>query len=257
MGIGSSRSSGQPSMVLACQLQRSPSRRYMLHRGRSTPQVQSDRDGEARVSSRRERRRPPAGGRPRCPTKCSTPRHRPRRDPVRALASRSELVERTGLGAAIVAQRVGELIDRGLIVEGDGRAEHRRPSAATARIPRGRRTPARRRPRRDEHRRGRHRPSTAGSWPSRRARRHRRRAGASWAESTTCSTSCDRDPRSPCPAPVGRRDRRPGPGRVRHGPAHLATDHARLGRLSDPRALRRAVRRAGLGRQRREPPRPR
>jgi glucokinase-like ROK family protein len=33
--------------------------------------------------------------------------------------SRSELVVRTGLGRAIVAQRVGELIDRGLIVEGD------------------------------------------------------------------------------------------------------------------------------------------
>ena len=33
--------------------------------------------------------------------------------------SRSELVDRTGLGRAIVAQRVGELIDRGLVVEGD------------------------------------------------------------------------------------------------------------------------------------------
>jgi glucokinase-like ROK family protein len=33
--------------------------------------------------------------------------------------SRSELVERTGLGRAIVAQRVGELIERGLAVEGD------------------------------------------------------------------------------------------------------------------------------------------
>jgi glucokinase-like ROK family protein len=33
--------------------------------------------------------------------------------------SRSELVERTGLGRAIVAQRVGELVDRGLAVEGD------------------------------------------------------------------------------------------------------------------------------------------
>jgi glucokinase-like ROK family protein len=33
--------------------------------------------------------------------------------------SRSELVERTGLGRAIVAQRVGELIDRGLVVEGE------------------------------------------------------------------------------------------------------------------------------------------
>ncbi len=33
--------------------------------------------------------------------------------------SRSELVTRTGLGRAIVAQRVGELLERGLIVEGD------------------------------------------------------------------------------------------------------------------------------------------
>jgi glucokinase-like ROK family protein len=33
--------------------------------------------------------------------------------------SRSELVERTGLGRAIVARRVGELIDRGLVTEGD------------------------------------------------------------------------------------------------------------------------------------------
>lgn len=33
--------------------------------------------------------------------------------------SRSELVDRTGLGRAIVAQRVGELIDRGLVVEGE------------------------------------------------------------------------------------------------------------------------------------------
>jgi len=33
--------------------------------------------------------------------------------------SRSELVERTGLSRAIVAQRVGELIERGLVTEGD------------------------------------------------------------------------------------------------------------------------------------------
>jgi glucokinase-like ROK family protein len=34
-------------------------------------------------------------------------------------SSRSELVERTGLGRAIVAQRVGELIERGLVTEGE------------------------------------------------------------------------------------------------------------------------------------------
>src|SRR4029434_4530880 len=33
--------------------------------------------------------------------------------------SRSELVSRTGLGRAIVAQRVGELLERGLVVEGE------------------------------------------------------------------------------------------------------------------------------------------
>src|SRR5215217_4029544 len=33
--------------------------------------------------------------------------------------SRSELVERTGLGRAIVAQRVGQLVERGLVLEGD------------------------------------------------------------------------------------------------------------------------------------------
>ena len=60
----------------------------------------------------------------------------------------------------------------------------------------------------------------------------------------------------PGPA-VGDRHRRPGPGRVRDRPADLAADHARLGRLPDPGAVRRALRRPGLGRQRRQPPRPR
>ena len=32
--------------------------------------------------------------------------------------SRAELVERTGLGRGVVAQRVSELIERGLLVEG-------------------------------------------------------------------------------------------------------------------------------------------
>ena len=42
--------------------------------------------------------------------------------------SRSELVMRTGLGRAIVTQRVGELIERGLVVEGDvGRSTGGRP----------------------------------------------------------------------------------------------------------------------------------
>ncbi len=43
-----------------------------------------------------------------------------RRDPARSIAiSRPSSSTRTGLGRAIVAQRVGELIDRGLVVEGD------------------------------------------------------------------------------------------------------------------------------------------
>ena len=56
---------------------------------------------------------------------------------------------------------------------------------------------------------------------------------------------------------VGDRDRRAGPGRVRDRPADLAADHAGLGRLPDPGAVRRPLRRAGLGRQRRQRPRPR
>src|SRR2546427_7812381 len=33
--------------------------------------------------------------------------------------SRSELIDRTGLGRAIVVRRLGELVDRGLVTEGD------------------------------------------------------------------------------------------------------------------------------------------
>ena len=43
--------------------------------------------------------------------------------------SRSELVDRTGLGRAIVSQRVAELVQRGLVVEGDpGRSTGGRPA---------------------------------------------------------------------------------------------------------------------------------
>ncbi len=42
--------------------------------------------------------------------------------------SRAELVDRTGLGRGVVAQRVGELLERGLVVEGDvGRSTGGRP----------------------------------------------------------------------------------------------------------------------------------
>src|SRR4029453_9773412 len=52
--------------------------------------------------------------------------------------SRSELGARTGLGRAIVAQRVGELLERGLVVEGDvgpstgGRPPRQLPFASPA-----------------------------------------------------------------------------------------------------------------------------
>ena len=49
------------------------------------------------------------------------------------------------------------------------------------------------------------------------------------------------------------RHRRAGPGRVLHRPAGQPADHARLGRLLDPRLVRRSLRRtAGARRQRRE-----
>ena len=113
-----------------------------------------------RISGRDDPRRDRAS----CPTKPST-RSSLVLDEIRLgrSRSRSELVARTGLGRAIVAQRVGELIERGLVVEGDVGPEHRRPAAAPAHVPGRRRPRPRRRPGRHEHRRRRDRPSTAGS----------------------------------------------------------------------------------------------
>ena len=75
-----------------------------------------------------------------------------------------------------------------------------------------------------------------------------RRSG--WTGSRSCSASCRRP--DAARAPLGHRHRRARPGGVRDRPADLAADHARLGRLPGPRAVRRALRRPGLGRQRRQ-----
>ena len=171
--------------------------------------------------------------------------------------SRSELVARTGLGRAIVAQRVGELLERGLVVEGDVGPEHGRPAAAPARVPRLGGTRPRRGPRRDEHRRRRHGPRRADPRPPRRAVPDRGRPGRlPGSRRRAVRPAAPDDARHPRVA-VGDRHRRSGPRRVPGRAADLAADHARLGRLSDPGTLRRSLRRAGLGRQRRQCPRAR
>ena len=79
--------------------------------------------------------------------------------------SRAELVDSTGLGRGVVAQRVGELLDRGLVVEGDVGPEHRRPTTAPAVVPIGCRAHPGGRPGCHEHRcRGDH-ARRAGSSP--------------------------------------------------------------------------------------------
>ena len=131
--------------------------------------------------------------------------------------SRSELVERTGLGRAIVAQRVGELIERGLVRRGRPRAVDRRAPAAPAHVPGRRRPPPRRRPRRHERRRRDHRRSTAGS-SAITTSRPRSRPVRRWASagSSSCSTSCSRR-RRPFPAGCG------GSGSRVPGPVEFAT----------------------------------
>ena len=69
------------------------------------------------------------------------------------------------------------------------------------------------------------------------ARDRGRARDAAWTASTRCSTPSRHDPRHPRSA-VGHRHRRARTGRVRDRPADLAADHARLGRLPDPRAVR-------------------
>ena len=195
-----------------------------------------------RAAARRVARRPGRG---------------PRRDPYGRSRSRSELVARTGLGRAIVAQRVGELIERGLVSEGDVG------------------------------------PSTGGRPPRQLTFRadggHILVADLGATSIDVAVTTLDGrilghhdEPARIEAGPEQGLDRVdalfdsllrttpelhgrlwgigigvPGAGRVRVGPADLAADHARLGRLPDPRAVRRALRRPGLGRQRRQRPGPR
>ncbi len=155
--------------------------------------------------------------------------------------SRSELVARTGLGRAIVAQRVGELIERGLIAEGDvgPSTGGRPPRQLTFRADAGHLLVADLG--RHQHRRGRHDPRRADPRASRRAGAHRRRTGRlpRPGRGVVRAPAAD-DPRGPGQA-VGDRDRRPGPGGVPVRSADLAADHARLGRVPGPRALRRAL----------------
>ena len=172
--------------------------------------------------------------------------------------SRSELVARTGLGRAIVAQRVGELIERGLVAEGDVGPEHRRTAAPPARVPCRRGPRARRRPRRDEHRRRGHDARRPDPRSPRRAGPHRRRARALPRPRRRPSSTSSCGPRTACPGRLwGIGIGVPGPGRVPVRSPDLAADHARLGRLPDPRPVRGPLRGTRLGRQRRQPARPR
>ena len=136
-----------------------------------------DRDRDDRSAGSRPPR-PTSDARRRCPTRPST-RSSLVLDEIRLgrSRSRSELVDRTGLGRAIVAQRVGELIDRGLVVEGDvGPSTGGRPPRQLAFRADGGPCP-RRRPRRDEHRRRADDPRRPDPRPPRRAGPDRGRTG--------------------------------------------------------------------------------
>ena len=141
-----------------------------------------------------------------------------------------------------------------------GRCRARAPAAGrrASCVPGRRRPRPGRRPRRDQHRRRGHharrpdpRPPSTSRPTSRTGRRSR------WTAWRSCSTSC----RAHAPRLPGRLwgigIGVPGPVEFRHRPADLAADHARLGRLPGPRAVRGPLRRAGLGRQRRQRPRAR
>ena len=160
-------------------------------------------------------------------------------------------------GAAIVAQRVGELIDRGLVTEGDvgPSTGGRPPRQLTFRADGGHVLVA-----------------DLGATSIDVARHHASTAGSS--ATTTSPAEIEAGPGAlprPRRRPVRRRSLRttqgrardacgasasacPGPVEFETGRPDLAADHARLGRLPDPRTVRRALRRAGLGRQRRQRP---
>ena len=167
--------------------------------------------------------------------------------------SRSELVERTRLSRTIVARRVGDLVERGLVVEGSpGPSTGGRPArqlafnasaghvlvadlGATSIDVAITTLDGRILAHRDE-------PSSIGDGAE----------GVPFASrGAVRPVGCDLA-RGPGAA-LGDRNRCAGPGRVRNRPADRAADHARLGRLSHPGAVRRPLRRAGVGRQRREP----
>ena len=126
---------------------------------------------------------------------------------------------RTGLGRAIVAQRVGELIERGLVRRGRARAAAPaagRRASSTFRADAGHVLVA-----------------DLGATsidvamtdldgpdprPPRRARRHRRRAGgAAWSGSRSCSSELRADDPRPARPAVGRRHRHPRPVEFRTG----------------------------------------
>ena len=171
----------------------------------------SDRHRTSACQERKSRDRParraydPADGRPaRAPpaTPCPGPSPEETLDALVAVLdevrlghsqSRSDLVAHTGLSRSIVAQRVAELLDRGLVVEGEpGPSTGGRPPRQLTFRAR-RRARAGRGPRRDEHRRRGHHARRPGPRPPRRAGEHRRRARRSRSGgSRSCSGSCSR-----------------------------------------------------------------
>ena len=164
--------------------------------------------------------------------------------------TRPALEQETGLGRKVVTQRVQQAIDVGLLEDGDLAPSAGGPALPAAALPdRGR--PRLRRPHRrhrDDRRRGHARRHAARVTPRglgrggpprgdpRGARRPLRPAG----------------PQDPHRA-VGVRHRDRRSGGLQHRAAGRAADHARLGRLQRPVLAPRALRRAGVGRQRREP----
>ncbi len=158
--------------------------------------------------------------------------------------SRSELVARTGLGRAIVAQRVGELLERGLVVEGEvgPSTGGRPPRQLSFRASAGHVLVADLG--RDEHRRRRHRPRRPDPRPPRRAGADRGRPGGlPGSRRASSSTSCCVRP-TPSPARSGgsgsacraRSSSRPADqSRRRSCPAGTATRSASGSRPATPR----------------------
>ena len=155
--------------------------------------------------------------------------------------SRSELVARTGLSRAIVAQRVGELVDRGLVTEGEvGPSTGGRPPRQLA-----------------FHADAGHvlvadlgatSIDVAVTSLDGRILGHHDEPARIEAGPDACLDRVDtlfdsllRTTRGVPGPSVGDRHRRPGARGVRVRPADLTPDHARLGRLSHPRAVRGAV----------------